>query len=97
MVHLCSRISDNLDIFWQELVAVLSESVSVGKVYISHEFDLRGQTELGTVIASISNSPRQSETKATHRLLFGKITRGSENDNHSVVLQLDVPGGAEID
>jgi hypothetical protein len=30
MVHLCSRISDDLDIFWQELVTVLSESVSVG-------------------------------------------------------------------
>jgi hypothetical protein len=34
MVHLCSRISNDLDIFWKELVAVLSASASAGGLMI---------------------------------------------------------------
>jgi hypothetical protein len=34
MVHLCSRISNDLDIFRQELVAVLSGGASVGNVTV---------------------------------------------------------------
>jgi predicted signal transduction protein with EAL and GGDEF domain len=97
MVHLCSRISDDLDIFWQELVAVLSDGTSVGEGLVSHESDLQGRIEPETGIAAISKRSRELASKATHSLLLREISRGSENDNNGVILQLDVPDGAEID
>jgi predicted signal transduction protein with EAL and GGDEF domain len=97
MVHLCSRISDDLDIFWQELVAVLSDGTSVGEGLVSHESDLQGRIEPETGIAAINKRSRELVFKATHSLLLREISRGSENDNNGVILQLDVPGGAEID
>ena len=65
--------------------------------FASHESDLQGRTEPETGIATISKSSRVAEIKITHSLLLCKISRGSEHNNDGVILQLDVPGGAEID
>jgi hypothetical protein len=68
------------------------ESHGLPRVY------LQDQTGLGTVIVSMSNSFQEPIfQEITYSFLLCKISRGSENDNHGVILQLNVSGGAKID
>jgi len=95
MVHLRPRISDDLDIFWEELVAVLLVSASVGEPLICLECTYKTKQSWELSLYQLATAPKSLSFKITYSLLLCKISRGSENDNHGVILQLDVSGGAK--
>jgi hypothetical protein len=58
--------------------------------------DLQGQIALGTVVEQLVK-PQVKFSKATHSLLLCEISRRPQYDDDGVILQLDVPGGVQID
>lgn len=55
MVHLCSRISNDFDIFWKELVPILSMYRSVVEFVDKLQFEHTRPKRAGNLIAQVSS------------------------------------------
>ena len=99
MVHFCARISDNLDVLGEKVIAVLSyrqldsieHNSSAARYDAGH---LQDQKEPGTMqISAIESSLRSDgrSLKVTYCLLLREITGSTKDHDDRVLLELHCP------